>query len=136
MTKRDKSDKSITPDLPPAEMEVLAFVHHHGPVTIREVSEGLEREMGISAAKAQILRLEKKGLLERERIKGTRILRFASTAKAEPTYRFLSRRFVDRVFCGSPVNLVASFFDTREPTPEEIEQLKHIVAEAQKRKKQ
>ena len=123
------------PELPNAEMEVLAFVRRRGSATIREVSEGLERAVGISAAQALLLRLEAKGLLDRKRFKEREPYRFVPTAAAEPTYRNIARRLVSRVFGGDPVDVVACLLDGRDPTDEEIKQLKQLLADAQRRKK-
>lgn len=116
-------------DLPNAESEILAFVRRRGGATTREVSEGLapQRSMGMSAAQALLLRLEAKGLLRRERIKSTRAYRYVPTATAERAHRNLARRFVDRIFDGSTVMLMASLFDTRPPAPHEIAELRKLL---------
>lgn len=129
--------KKTEPELPNAEMEVLAFVRREGGATTREVAEGLapHRKMGTSAAQALLLRLEAKGLLRRERIKGTKVYRYTPTDKAGPAHRGLARRFMDRVFAGSPAQLMASIFDTRPPTDDEIRQLRQLIDIAAKKKR-
>ncbi len=124
----------IPDDLPNAEIEVLAFVRQQGSATTRQVSEGLapHRKMGTSAAQALLLRLEAKSLLQRERIKGTKAFRYVPTQQAEPAYRRITRRLVDRIFGGSPVQLMSCLFDSREPTAKEIEQMKKLLKELKK----
>jgi BlaI family transcriptional regulator, penicillinase repressor len=116
-------------ELPNAEAEVLAFVRQQGGATTRQVCEGLagQRKMGPSAAQALLLRLEAKGLLKREKITGTKAYRYVPTAQADGACRNLARRFVDRLFAGSPAALMASLFDTRQPTAREIEELRRLI---------
>jgi BlaI family transcriptional regulator, penicillinase repressor len=135
MSPKRRDDSHVQTDLPNAEMEVLALVRREGGATTRQVAEGLapQRKMGTSAAQALLLRLEAKGLLHRQRIEGTKIYRYLPTEKAAPAHRGLARRFMDRVFSGSPVQLMASIFDTRPPTDDEIRQLKELIEQARKR---
>ena len=119
------------PDLPNAEAEVLALVRRLRGATTREVCDGLagQRKIGMSATQALLLRLEAKGLLAREKIRGTKAYRYVPTLAAEPTYRQLARRFLDRIFGGNPVQLMATLFEGREPTVQQIEELRKLLDE-------
>jgi BlaI family transcriptional regulator, penicillinase repressor len=122
-------------DLPNAEMEVLAFIRRRGSATIREISEGMDRAMGISASQALLLRLQAKGMLERKRLKSGEPYRFIPTSAADSLFPKLTRRIINRIFGGNPVDVVSALLEGREPTETEIKQLKQILADAQKRKK-
>jgi hypothetical protein len=41
---------------------------------------------------------------------------------------------VDRVFAGSPVELVASLFETRPPTAQELAAIQRLVRDARKKR--
>ena len=49
------------------------------------------------------------------------------TGRHTAALRPVMRRLVDRVFAGSPVDLVASLFETRPPTPQELEAIQRLV---------
>ena len=96
------------------ELQVLALLWRMGGATTRQVADGLapHRTMGLSASQALLLRLEAKGLVRRDKIPGRNAYRYSPTRKARPAYRQLTRRFLDRVFGGNPVRLMATLFDT------------------------
>ncbi len=122
------------PDLPDAELEILACLWKLGPATARQVRQSLhaQRPMAHGSAVTLLRRLESKGLLTREKIPGTNAFLYKPTQKPEPTYRRLVRRLADRVFAGNPVQLVASLFDTKPPTREQLQELQKLLDEMKK----
>ncbi len=74
-------------------------------------------------------RLEAKNLVSREKEKKGKAFIYKPTRRPEPTYRDLVRNLTERIFGGSPVMLVASLFESRLPTAEELKALQSLLDE-------
>ncbi len=116
-------------ELPDAEMEVLACLWQKGKATVREVREGMAgyRPMAHGSVVTLLKRLEAKNLVSREKEKKGKAFIYKPTRRPEPTYRDLVRNLTERIFGGSPVMLVASLFESRRPSLEEIGELQKLL---------
>jgi predicted transcriptional regulator len=122
-------DAQMTETLPDAELEVMACLWQSGPLTARQVREQLKPHRPLAHASVCTLlgRLEDKEFVSRE--KGPIGKAFVYTARVKPaqTHRQLLGSLLDRVFAGSGVALVASLFETKAPSPEEIKELEALL---------
>ena len=121
--------------LPNAEREVLACVSRLGEATVREVREAMEayRPMTHASVFTLLGRLEAKGVVSREKgLKGKAFV-YRSAVHPNKTYRQAVKHTVDRIFGGSGLALVTSLFETKPPTPEEIDQLQNLLDELRQR---
>ena len=126
------------PDLPPAERDVLACLHRLGDATARQIREALEsfRPMAHGSVLTLLKRLEEKGLVAKE--KGDTGKAFVYWARRQPrtTFRGLVQQLVQRVFHGDSTALVASLFESKPPTAEEVEKLQRLLDELRKQGKE
>jgi BlaI family transcriptional regulator, penicillinase repressor len=122
--------------LPDAEMEVLTCLHRRGEATAREIREELlsQRPLAHGSVLTLLGRLERKGLVGRRKGPVGKAFIYAPTRQASATVRPLLKRVLNRVFDGNPVSMVASLFETRPPTPREIDELQRLVSDWKKRK--
>ena len=121
--------------LPEAEMEILAVLHVRGEADAREIRESLEAYRPMSHASVLTLlgRLEAKDLVTRRKGPVGKAFLYAPARSAKPLYRSLLRRVVRRVFANDPARLVASLFDAKPPTRDELRQIRELVDEMEKR---
>ena len=113
--------------LPDAELDVLSCLWKHGPLTAREVREKLtaSRPMTHSAVSTLLARLMDKGMVTRK--KRGRSFVYRAVRKAQKAGRRVVSDALDRVFGANPIAVVSSLFETRRPTPGELDQLQNLV---------
>ncbi len=106
------------PQLPDAELDVMACLWQGGALTARAVREALagKRPMAHASVCTLLKRLEDKGLVVRS--KGDAGKAFVYQPKTRPgaTRRRLLGELIDRLFGGSGVALVSSLLESRPPT--------------------
>ena len=134
MPKRVPSHDSPA-ELPNAELEILAHLWQQGPRTSRQILDGLagRRPMAHGSMLSLLGRLEKKGLVARRKGPGDKAYIYSPTRRPESTYRRLARDMVERLFGGSSAKLVLSLFEGRKPSPREIEQVRCILDELERK---
>ena len=117
------------PKLPDAELDVMTYLWRHGPTTVRQIREGIAdiRPMAPGSVITLLKRLEAKKLVSREKAKQGKAHVYRATRPAEPTYYRLVRNMADRVFAGNSTALIATLFESRKPTADELEQLQQLV---------
>ena len=117
--------------LPDAELDVMACLWREGPATARRLREALadKRPMAHASISTLLKRLEEKGLGAREKGPVGKAFVYRARGKPAKTYRRMLGDLLDRVFDGSGVALVASLFETRPPSEEEIDELERLVRE-------
>jgi predicted transcriptional regulator len=122
--------------LPDAELEVMACLWREGPLTARQVREKLRphRQLAHASVCTLLGRLEAKRFVSRE--KGPVGKAFVYSARTQPTqtHRQLLGGLLDRVFAGSGVALVASLFETKAPSLEEIAELEALLKELREKR--
>jgi BlaI family penicillinase repressor len=115
--------------LPDAELEVMACFWQSGPLTARQVREKLKPHRPLAHASVCTLlnRLEAKHFVGREKGPVGKAFVYSARVKPTQTHRQLLGSILDRVFAGSGVALVASLFETKAPSLEEIEELEALL---------
>jgi len=117
--------------LPPAERDVLACVYRLPEATARQIRESLHsyRPMAHGSVLTLLKRLEAKRLLARKKGPVGKAFVYHATRPRKSTFTHLLGDLVHRVFQGDPVSLVASLFETRPPTGQEVEKLRTMLDE-------
>jgi BlaI family transcriptional regulator, penicillinase repressor len=123
--------------LPEAEMEVLAVLHARGEADARAVREALAtfRPMSHASVLTLLGRLEAKELVTRRKADVGKAFVYAPAKSPKPMYRSLLRRVVRRIFSNDPAQLVASLFDAKPPTADELRQIRELVESMEKEKR-
>ena len=117
-----------TDSLPEAEMEVLAVLHTRGPSDAREIREALKAFRPLTHASVLTLlgRLEAKELVTRTKAPVGKAYIYTAT-EPKRVYGGFMRRIVRRMFANDPSRLVATLFDARPPTAEELRQIRALI---------
>ena len=120
--------------LPEAEMEILAVLHTQGEVDARAIREALKQFRPMSHASVLTLlgRLEEKELVARRKAPVGKAFLYSAVRSPKPMYRSLMRRLVKRIFANDPARVVASLFDAKTPTRDELRQIREIVEKLEK----
>ncbi|NQU41762.1 BlaI/MecI/CopY family transcriptional regulator [bacterium] len=118
----------------PTEMElaILKVLWQHGPATVRDVHESLDRETGYTTTLKQLQIMTEKGLVVRDTVPHRHVYR-AKANESRVTRRLVSD-LIDRVFNGSAVQAAASLIETEKSglTPEDLDRLSRLIDEARK----
>ncbi len=116
-------------------MEVLAVLHARREADAREIRAALAafRPMSHASVLTLLGRLEAKELVSRRKGPVGKAFVYAATESPKPLYRTLVRRMVRRIFGNDPTRLVASLFDARPPTRDELQKIREMVEEMEKR---
>ncbi len=122
------SKKRKPPRLAPGEMEILQMLWREGPVTISEAQRALDRPVGYTTVQTRLNRLAAKGFVTRSKDRPAKYR--AAVAPEEVSAGHLDL-LLERVSGGSIVPLVAHLMKGRQLGPEEIAQLKRLVAESE-----
>jgi BlaI family penicillinase repressor len=136
--RRARSEKARDSEqiLPEAEMEVLAILEVRGDAEAKEIRETLEpfRPMSHASVLTLLGRLEAKELVTRRKGENGKAFVYSASRPADPLFRGLVRRMVRRIFANDPARLVASLFDAKPPTREELRQIRELVEKMEKRR--
>lgn len=121
-------------DLPtptPRELELLKVLWEHGPKSVSEVHRLLVTSDGkqpaVNTVQTLLRIMETKGLV-RHKAEGRTFIYQARFSKEESASRFL-----DRVFDGAASQLVLSLLKAEKIPPEELEQMRALIAAAKKK---
>lgn len=117
----------------PAEVDILGILFASGPSTVREVHErlGADRSVGYTGVLKLLQNMHAKGLVEREQDGRAHVYEARKPAWMK---RQLLRDLVQRVFAGSASQLVLHLLEDEKAAPEEIEEIRHMLAQHQRRK--
>ncbi len=117
--------------LPDAELEVLACLWRNGETTAREVREGMHRYRPMTHGSVATLlsRLQAKGLVARRKGSVGKAYVYKATRRPGPAYRRVIKDMLERIFGGSTVAVVNSLFETKPPTPDELDTLQELLDE-------
>jgi BlaI family transcriptional regulator, penicillinase repressor len=124
--------------VPDAEMELLACLQRRGEATARDLRKDLwtHRPMAHGSVLTLLGRLDRRGFVTRRKGPVGKAFVYTPTRQAATTTRPLLKRLVNRVFHGDPVGLVASLFETRPPTPQELDDLQRLIVDLRKKRLQ
>src|SRR5688572_25905589 len=117
------------PKISASEWEVLKVVWEQPFLSAGEVADKLssQKDWHPRTVKTLLARLVKKGALV-YKAEGNRYL-YEPKVKKEDVIKRESQSFLDRVFDGVTVPMLAHFVKTAKMSAEEIQQLKQILAE-------
>ncbi len=121
----------VEQSLPDAELDVLSCLWEGKARTAREIREALAERRPLAHASICTLlgRLEAKGLVRREKAATGKAFVYRTTVPPGRTKRRLAQDLMDRAFGGNGAQLMASLFEGRRPSQEEIGQLESLLEE-------
>lgn len=127
-----KADASPLTD---AQREIMEIVWEHEEVTVSEVRDILakRRELARNTVQTMIVRLEEKGWLKHREEGRT----FVYSAKRPRTMSLGAKvsQMVDRLFAGSPEEMVTALLKYRGLSPDEAERIRAMIGEAEAKPK-
>ncbi|MEX2016408.1 MAG: BlaI/MecI/CopY family transcriptional regulator [Candidatus Hydrogenedentales bacterium] len=110
-----------------AELDVLAFLWERGPSTVREVHDSLRarKATGYTTTLKTMQIMAEKGLLQRDEKARSHVYR--TTVSRETARRGFVRDLADRLFGGSPGQLILHALKSEGATPEELAELRALL---------
>jgi predicted transcriptional regulator len=117
-----------------AELALLRVLWERGPSTVRQVHEAGpdSRATGYTTTLKLLQIMAEKGLVERDETDRSHVYR--ARLSEEQTQRQLLQDLLDRAFGGSAMKLVMQALSTRRTTREELEQIRQLLDDAERRK--
>ena len=111
-----------------AELAILHVLWEHGASTVREVHDRMAdaRAVGYTTTLKMLQVMTKKGLTVRETVRNQHLYR-ARQGQHE-TQRRLLRDLLDRAFGGSVSRLVVQALASRRASPEELREIRRLLA--------
>lgn len=117
-------------NLPDAELEVLACLHRlGGEATARRLREEMTeyRPLTHSSMVTLLGRLQARGLVTKAKGPVGKAFLYRPLKDSGSTFRPLLRNLLRRIFGGDGVALVASLFESKPPTPDELNKLEKLL---------
>ncbi len=110
-----------------AELEILRVIWDQGPSTVREVFGKLrqKKDVGHTTVLKLMQIMAEKGLLARDSSRRPQV--FRPTRTLRQTQRRLLGDLADRLFGGSPGDVVLQALSSRKSTPEERQQIRELL---------
>jgi BlaI family transcriptional regulator, penicillinase repressor len=119
-----------------SELEILEILWETGTATVREVNEELERKgrnVGYTTTLKMMQIMTEKGLLDREMEGRTHVYRPLLQARA--ARNAMIDRVANAAFGGSAMKLVLQALGNHKATPDELREIKTLIAELEKEQK-
>jgi predicted transcriptional regulator len=118
----------------PAEVEILSILWIRGASTVREVHErlGADKAVGYTGVLKLLQNMHAKGLVNRSQDGQAHVY---EAREPERMKRQLLGDLMQRVFAGSASQLVLHLLEADKATPEEIEEIRQMLAKHQRRSK-
>lgn len=115
--------------LTPLELEIMKVLWKRGPSTVQSVQQGLDarRPLAYNTVQTMLNVLLRKGNVRRELC--SRAYLYAPSLTRVQAIRQAVGDLVQRMFEGSPEDLVMNLIETRQLTPERIARLAALVEE-------
>ena len=112
-----------------AEAHIMEALWRQSPQTAEEIAlkVSAEQDWSITTVKTLLGRLLSKGALSAEK-DGRRYL-YAPKVERADYVQDESRNFIDRLFDGRLAPLVSHFAETKQLSPEDLAELKRLIAE-------
>lgn len=114
----------------PGDLEILALLWEHGPLTIAEAHERIERPLGYTTVQTRLNRLVEKGCVGRSH---DRPAKYQPLVTRDEVSRDALRALTEQVGGGSVVPLVARLLDDTRISPDELEALRSLLEQAESR---
>jgi len=126
------SSKSIVPRPTEAELELLGVMWERGPLTVREVHEGVAgKGTGYTTTLKILQKMAEKGLVRRDESQRSHV--YEPAVAAERTQRLLVRDLVKRAFGGSAGRLVVQALSEKKATTDELAEIRRLLDEMEGR---
>src|SRR5438093_142028 len=109
-----------------AELAILRVLWANGPSTVRQIAEIMGRESGYTTILKLLQIMTEKRLVRRDESSRTHVYEAAYTQ--DQTERQMVTDLLDRVFDGSAAKLVLQALATTKSTPEELDEIKKLIA--------
>ena len=122
------------PPLTESQRQIMEIVWQRGEVTVSEVRDALadHRDLARNTVQTMIVRLEEKGWL-RHREEGRTYIYSADRPQTASLGARVAQ-MVDRLFAGSPEEMVTAFIEYRGLSPEEARRIRGMINEADKKR--
>ncbi len=127
-----KNDSSPLTD---AQREIMEIVWERGEVTVSEVRHALakRRQLARNTVQTMIVRLEERGWLK-HREQGRAFVYSANRPRTVSLGAKVAQ-MVDRLFAGSPEEMVTALIEYRGLSPDEAERIRDMIDAAEKKQK-
>ena len=118
-----------SPRIGDVEMEILQIVWSRGEATVQDVLDEIlrKRRVAYTSVMTMMRNLSDKGLLK-HRSEGRSYV-YSAAVNPRTIKRRVLRDTVEKVFGGSPVELIQNLVETEKLTEEEVRELKRIIRE-------
>ena len=117
--------------LTPLELEIMNVLWAGGDANVQTVQAALPRELAYTTVQTMLNILARKGRVKRT--KRERAYFYKAVVSRDQVAQKAVRDMVQRLFGGSPENLVMSLLESRDLTPEKLDRLRRMVADARPR---
>lgn len=116
-----------------SELEVLALIWQHGPMSVRQVHDEItrDRQVGYTTTLKIMQIMLEKGLLSRQKAGKTHI--YSNAVDQEKTQNGLLAKMVTTVFQGSTKDLVMQALGNASPSKEELTEIRNFLDELNKK---
>jgi BlaI family transcriptional regulator, penicillinase repressor len=110
-----------------SELEILQILWQHGLATVREVHEELakSKDAGYTTTLKLMQIMHEKGLVKRDESMRTHV--YQPAVNKEKTQKHLLGKMIDSLFGGSSTQLVLQALGEQKASPEELEQIQHLL---------
>jgi predicted transcriptional regulator len=112
------------------DIELLEMLWRSGPVSILEAQRALGQPIGYTTVQTRLNRLVSKGAAKRS---STRPAKYSAATTPDDVRESELDTLVNRVSAGRVTPLVAHLLSTQDISREELDELKQLVAEAERR---
>lgn len=116
------------------EMELLSLLWEHGPLSLSEAHHTIDREVGYTTIQTRLNRLVDNGFATREK-QGRQATRYRAAVEPDQVGAGVLDQVVQQVTRGKILPLVAHLVQSNKLTREELDELKQLVREAERRQK-
>ena len=122
-----RDDMKNLPQISDAEVEVMDIIWKYAPISTNEITDRLAKTKDWSPKTiyTMLSRLEKKGVIVHE--KESRVFVYTPCVKKDDYLAAESRTLADRFFDGAMKQMVVSFLDQKDLTPEDLDELQRIL---------
>lgn len=129
-----KSSKPAPPPTP-TELSILGILWERGPSTVREVHDALSRTkpIGYTGVLKFLQIMTAKGSVRRKSDQRAHV--YDAQQPAEKTKRAIVGDLLNRAFAGSASDLMLHALADKEPSPEEIKEIRRILDTYERGKK-
>lgn len=127
---------SEQPPLTEAQRQIMEIVWQRGEVTVSEVRDALaerRRDLARNTVQTMIVRLENKGWLQHREEGQTHV--YAANRPKTASLGARVAQMVDRLFAGSPEEMVTALIEYRGLSADEADQIRKMIDEADTKRK-